>query len=102
MKDGGRRQRVRNVGVETYDQESPALDELRVGQRQLFALPEELRLELARCLENMHGDPVGAEILAEWGIAELRRVSDADYDPIRLMARIAVKARPGGSAASVP
>ncbi len=54
---------------------------------------EELRLEITRCLEEMHEDAAGAEILAGWGIAELRRVTDADYDAIRVMARVATKAK---------
>jgi phosphonate transport system substrate-binding protein len=57
------------------------------------AVPQDVRDEVASCLADMHRDAHGAAILASWGIAELRRVADADYEPIRDMARIALGAR---------
>jgi phosphonate transport system substrate-binding protein len=53
------------------------------------ALPNELRAAVRGALVEMHRDPVGAEALAAWGIARLVRMVDADYDPIREMARMA-------------
>lgn len=51
-------------------------------------LPSELKLRLTRCLSSMARDPDGAAILASWGIAELRQVHPADYDPMREMMRV--------------
>jgi phosphonate transport system substrate-binding protein len=59
------------------------------------AVPAAIRLEATQCLAEMHADAVGASILEEWGIAEWRRVRDADYDPIREMFRAAVTAHRG-------
>ena len=56
-------------------------------------VPEHVRVEVESCLIDMHRNVEGAAILASWGIAELRRVVDADYDPIRDMGRIALSAR---------
>lgn len=58
------------------------------------AVPETTRAEITGCLAAMHADADGAAILASWGIAEMRPVRDADYGPIRDMARIAASARP--------
>jgi phosphonate transport system substrate-binding protein len=55
-------------------------------------LPAELRLRLTRCLSSMMREPDGAAILASWGIAELREVRPADYDPMREMMRVAGRA----------
>jgi phosphonate transport system substrate-binding protein len=65
------------------------------------AVPEHVRIEAQSCLADMHRTSEGAAILASWGIAQLRRVVDADYEPIRDMGRIARSARrtrePGSS-----
>jgi phosphonate transport system substrate-binding protein len=57
------------------------------------SLPQTLRLEIAQCLSEMHDDSEGAQVLGSWGVAELRRVSDSHYEPIREMARVAGAAR---------
>lgn len=53
----------------------------------LKSLAPDLRAGLRDALLAMHDDPVGARILAQWGIGHFAAVRDADYDPIRQMAR---------------
>jgi phosphonate transport system substrate-binding protein len=55
--------------------------------------PPELSLRLRGCLLDMETDPEGQNILARAGIARFAAVSDADYDVIREMERIAQKVR---------
>jgi ABC-type phosphate/phosphonate transport system substrate-binding protein len=52
-------------------------------------VPTELRRKLRRVLLTMHNDPCGERILSRAGTARFTSVSDADYDPIRRMARLA-------------
>jgi ABC-type phosphate/phosphonate transport system substrate-binding protein len=52
-------------------------------------VPTELRRKLRRMLLTMHNDPCGERILGRAGIARFTSVSDADYNPIRRMARLA-------------
>jgi phosphonate transport system substrate-binding protein len=52
-------------------------------------LSPRLRARLTDCLTSLHRSPVGAAILASWGIARLQPVDDAFYEPIRHMARVA-------------
>jgi phosphonate transport system substrate-binding protein len=52
------------------------------------ALPHALRAEIRDVLASVHRTAEGAALLASWGIRELRKVSDADYDSIRHMARV--------------
>jgi phosphonate transport system substrate-binding protein len=53
----------------------------------------ELSLRLRGCLLDMETDPQGQAILAQAGMARFAAVSDADYDPIREMERIAQDVR---------
>lgn len=53
----------------------------------LKSLAPQLRAKLCDALLNMHANAAGARILAQWGIAHFAAVRDADYDPIRKMAR---------------
>jgi phosphonate transport system substrate-binding protein len=53
------------------------------------ALPHERRAAVRGALLEMHRDAGGSEVLASWGLARLVPVADADYDPIRAMARMA-------------
>lgn len=53
----------------------------------LKTLAPELRAGLRDTLLDMHEDPVGAGILAQWGIAHFAAVDDAAYNPIRDMAQ---------------
>jgi phosphonate transport system substrate-binding protein len=48
-------------------------------------VPHAVRQSVTRCLEEMHHNREGAAVLAGWGIAELRAVTDAFYNPIRRM-----------------
>ena len=57
-------------------------------------VPQDLRLKIRGCLGDMHRDDAGVGVLASWGIAELRQVTDEVYDPIREMARSAAAASP--------
>jgi phosphonate transport system substrate-binding protein len=59
-------------------------------------VPESIRLALLRLLLEMSHDPIGMEVLARADVARFVRVSDADYDHIRHMAR-AVGGRRTGS-----
>jgi phosphonate transport system substrate-binding protein len=52
-------------------------------------LPETLRTHLRSVLLGMHGDPVAKEVLTAGAIRRFVRVTDADYDTIRAMARTA-------------
>jgi phosphonate transport system substrate-binding protein len=52
-------------------------------------LAEETRLEVRTIMTSMHMDDVGREILAEAQTARFCTVENADYDPIREMARMA-------------
>jgi phosphonate transport system substrate-binding protein len=53
------------------------------------SLPYELRGALRETLLDMHTDAEGAAILDTWCIARFTAVADADYDPLRKMARLA-------------
>ena len=53
----------------------------------LKSLAPQLRANLRDALLNMHVDADGKRILAQWGIGNFTAVRDADYDPIRQMAR---------------
>ena len=55
----------------------------------LKALAPQLRAGLRDSLLHMHTDTAGARILGQWGISHFTAVRDADYDPIRRMARAA-------------
>ena len=57
------------------------------------AVSSELRTRVRHCLTNMHRNAAGAAVLAGWDIAELRRVEDAAYDPIRRMTVAALRPR---------
>lgn len=52
-------------------------------------LPVELRAEIRQVLVGMHQDLDGRKILASAAMARYAAVSDADYDPIREMTRLA-------------
>jgi phosphonate transport system substrate-binding protein len=51
-------------------------------------LPASLRAPLQKALLGMHLDSQGMAILESGAIEKFVRVTDADYDPIRHMARI--------------
>jgi ABC-type phosphate/phosphonate transport system substrate-binding protein len=51
--------------------------------------PTELSQRLRGCLLDMETDSSGQQILVQAGMARFAAVSDADYDPIREMDRIA-------------
>ena len=51
------------------------------------SLAPQLRTDLRDALLSMHADAAGARILAQWGIGHFAAVRDADYDPIRQMAK---------------
>lgn len=59
----------------------------------LKSLPADLREEIRAALIEMHADPEGAAILANWRIARFIAATDADYDPLRRMARAAADVR---------
>lgn len=50
-----------------------------------------LRAALREALLGMHRDPLGQELLASAQVARFAVVTDADYDPIREMTRLAEK-----------
>ena len=50
-------------------------------------VPHTVRETVTRYLAEMHRDRQGAAALGAWGIAELRVVTDAFYNPIRRMDR---------------
>lgn len=50
-------------------------------------LAPDLRADIRDTLLGMHTDTAGAHILGQWGISHFSAVADADYDPIRSMAR---------------
>jgi len=50
-------------------------------------LPIEVRDACAAALLRLHTEPAGAAVLAAGDVARFTAVSDADYEPIRLMAR---------------
>ena len=52
-------------------------------------VPASLREGIREALLGMHGDSEGGTTLAKEGIARFERVSDADYDLIRAMRRVA-------------
>lgn len=52
-------------------------------------LPPALRAELRAALLGMHTDPAGQAILAQGRMRRFAAVTDADYDPIREMTRLA-------------
>ena len=52
-------------------------------------LPAELKTALRDALAHMHGDPAGQAALAAGRLARFALVTDADYDPIREMERVA-------------
>lgn len=51
-------------------------------------LPQTLRDKVRACLAQAHRTAEGAEVLASWGIRELRPVEDCAYHPIRQMAGV--------------
>jgi phosphonate transport system substrate-binding protein len=57
------------------------------------AVPRSRRADLLRLVLEMHDDPAGSEVLAEADIVRFVRVSRANYDQIRQMARVAASAR---------
>ncbi len=57
------------------------------------SLPRSLRADLRAALVEMHTDAEGAAILASWRIARFAAAADADYDPLRHMARVAANVR---------
>jgi phosphonate transport system substrate-binding protein len=52
------------------------------------------RAALATAVLAMHHDPLGAKVLASAAIARFEPVTDADYEPIRHMARVAQQLEP--------
>ncbi len=59
------------------------------------SLPQNLRSDLKAALLEMHTDRAGAAILASWRIARFVTAADADYDPLRNMARAAADVQLG-------
>jgi len=59
----------------------------------LKSLPAHMRDAIRAVLLGMHADAEGAAILDGWHIAHFAAASDADYDPLRTMARAAAAAR---------
>jgi phosphonate transport system substrate-binding protein len=53
-----------------------------------------LRASLSRALQTMHTDPNGEVVLARASIKQFVPVTDADYSPIRTMARVAEQTVP--------
>lgn len=58
-------------------------------------VPADLRERIRKTLLVMESDLVGKAVLASLGMKRFARVSDADYDPIREMARMAHRVRFG-------
>jgi phosphonate transport system substrate-binding protein len=58
-------------------------------------VPADMRATIRRTLLGMESDLEGKALLAELGMKRFTRVSDADYDPIREMARKAQRVRFG-------
>jgi phosphonate transport system substrate-binding protein len=59
----------------------------------LKSLPEKMRGAIRTVMLAMHNDAEGAAILDGWGIERFVAAADADYDPLRHMARTAADAR---------
>jgi phosphonate transport system substrate-binding protein len=57
------------------------------------ALRASVRTALLRLLIEMHYDPIGMDVLVSADIARFVRVRDLDYNEIRRMTRLAVRAR---------
>ncbi|MEM8863347.1 MAG: PhnD/SsuA/transferrin family substrate-binding protein, partial [Chloroflexota bacterium] len=57
------------------------------------SVPRDVRDAIKRVFWTMHMTADGQDILSKWQIERLAPVSDADYDPIRRMAKIAEKVR---------
>jgi phosphonate transport system substrate-binding protein len=53
------------------------------------AVPVAVRRQLESTLMTMHADPAGLQVLSGARVKQFVRVTDADYEPIRAMARVA-------------
>jgi phosphonate transport system substrate-binding protein len=53
------------------------------------SVPLELVKAIRQTLLNMNADPLGQKLLAKARMARFAMVSDADYEPLRLMAKVA-------------
>jgi phosphonate transport system substrate-binding protein len=58
------------------------------------ALPHDLRDMLRAALLQMHAEPHGQQVLARAAMSRFVAVTDADYDPIRTMWRVAARVAP--------
>lgn len=58
------------------------------------SVPPKLRARLRNTLISMNETRAGRTILARWGIVHFSEVSDADYDPIRMMATVSATLSP--------